>query len=330
MLTIPLDLISITGLFVEAILYGIFACLFAIAVYALFKQRTVNLKLNKPMLTGCLAMFIVSTAHVSANFGRVFNAFQTSPNPSKELALTNAPWYIAKTAIFTVQILLGDMLMLYRLHLVWNGDLRVVVPGSLCVLGSIAAVIGTLILLCSASSPTAAFHLQRWVLSYFSLTLSYNLCSAVSIACRVLLTHRRMQKSGAVVDVRSIIPAAAMIIESASVYSAIWLVFLPLYLSGNYMLYIFLEALVPIVGITFSLIIVRVNFGLSRGTFHQRTSQSTAIVFTPSIPKPAHASTSLSDNQSISNGFESESRGDISLPAWPSVAGHKGNLVMSV
>ncbi|KAH7911151.1 hypothetical protein BJ138DRAFT_1113474 [Hygrophoropsis aurantiaca] len=328
MSTLSLGVVTITALFAEAVLYGIFACLSIIAVYVLFKRRTVNLKLNKPMLTGCLAMFIVATAHVSANFGRVFHTFQTSSNPSEEFALTDAPWYIANTAIFPFQILLGDMMMLYRLHLVWNGDLRVMVPGSLCVLGSAAAVIGTLTLVCSASSPTAAFHLQRWALSYFGLTLSYNICGAVSIAYRILLAHKRLQKAGANMDVRSMIPAAAMIIESASVYSAMWLVFLPLYLSGNYMVYIFLQSLVPVVGITFSLIIVRV--GLSSETSHQRMSHSTTIAFAPSVPKPAHASTSFIDNQNVSNDLESESRGDIDLPLWPSIAGHKGSSAVSV
>ncbi|KAH7911150.1 hypothetical protein BJ138DRAFT_1113473 [Hygrophoropsis aurantiaca] len=302
------DVISITGLFVEAILYGIFVCLFVAAVYVLFKQRTVNLKLNKPMLTGCLALFIVSTAHVFTNFGRVFDAFQTSLDPSKELALTDAPWYIAKSALFTVHIVIGDVLVLYRLCLVWNCDLRVVVPGSLCVIGSTAAAIGTVFYLCDPSSPTATFHLQRWALSYFALTFSYNICSAVSIACRIWWIHRRVQRSGASVIGRSIIPAAAMIIESASVYSAIWLVFLPLYLAGNDMLYIFLEALVPIIGITFSLIIVRVGLGLSRETCHQRASQSAAIAFAPSKPKHAHTSTLFTDNLSSD---ECGSRRDI-------------------
>ena len=61
----------------------------------------------------------------------------------------------------------------------------------------------------------------------------------------------------------SVFPAAMIIIESGSIYSACLIILLSLYLSGSFAQYILLDAVTQMIGIVFSLIIVRVGLGLS-------------------------------------------------------------------
>ncbi|KAF5311110.1 hypothetical protein D9619_007638 [Psilocybe cf. subviscida] len=67
-------------------------------------------------------------------------------------------------------------------------------------------------------------------------------------------------------------PAAAIIIESGVVYSSCMIILIALYASGSYAQNIVLDALTQILGIVFSIIIVRVAVGASGATPLKRAS----------------------------------------------------------
>ncbi|KIK54235.1 hypothetical protein GYMLUDRAFT_249693 [Collybiopsis luxurians FD-317 M1] len=222
-------------------------------------------------------MFLLATIHVGVDLRRVLDAFLHTNNAIAYLSEVNTAAYSVKSLAYCIQTLLGDGFVLYRLYLVWNGDKRVVLPLLVCFVASFGVGIGTLQAFARASPEAPVFitELQQWVVSFFSLTLATNFLCTSLIAARIWWTHRRMTGTDMAVFGRSTMPAAVVIIESGAIYSACLIILLSLYLSGSFAQYIALDAVIQVIGIVFSLIIVRVGLGLSSETIAQTRSVTT-------------------------------------------------------
>ncbi|PPQ96024.1 hypothetical protein CVT25_013886 [Psilocybe cyanescens] len=273
--SIGIDTVSLVSIFVESILYGLFIVLFiASTVILLQKSRASRDAINRPMLIASVVMFILATIHVGSDLRRVLDAFinsATTPGgPVAFLNEVNAPIYVLKSTAYAIQTLVGDAFILYRLHLVWNGDKRIVAPILICFIASIGVAIGALQGFARASPDDPVFidSLQHWIVSFFSLTLFTNFSSTLLIAFRIWLVHRRSR--GIMRSGDSVLPAMVIIIESGSIYSACLIILLSLYLSGSFAQYILLDA-----GVVFSLVIVRVALGISSEAAPSRTKLTT-------------------------------------------------------
>ncbi|KIK50051.1 hypothetical protein GYMLUDRAFT_253312 [Collybiopsis luxurians FD-317 M1] len=276
---IQIDAVSLVSIFVECILYGYFSILFAITLYVLFIKRTRHQPLNKPMVVVSIMMFLLATVHVGVDLRRVLDAFLHTNNPIANLSAVNTATYLVKSTAYCIQTLIGDGFVLYRLYLVWNGDKRIVLPLLVCFVASIGVGIGALQGFAQASPEAPVFitKLQQWIVSFFSLTLATNFSCTSLIAARIWWSHQRMTGSTMAVFGRSMIPAAIVVVESGAIYSACLIILLSLYLSGSFAQYIALDAVTQVIGIVFSLIIVRVGLGWSSETMVQ-TRTATAFV----------------------------------------------------
>ena len=110
----------------------------------------------------------------------------------------------------------------------------------------------------SPDAPIFVSSLQKWIVSFFSLTLFTNFSSTsefngvtvltdyltfiilVLIAFRIWWMYR--QTRDLVNSGRSVLPAMVVIIESGSIYSVCLVILLSLYLSGSFAQYILLDA----------------------------------------------------------------------------------------
>ncbi|THU98438.1 hypothetical protein K435DRAFT_660995, partial [Dendrothele bispora CBS 962.96] len=256
--------------------------LFVIALYVLLVKQKKHQTLNKPMIVVSIVMFLLATVHAGVDLRRVLDAFLHTDNPTGYLSKVNTVAYSVKSTAYCIQTLVGDGFVLYRLYLVWNGDKRVVIPLLICFIASIGVGIGALQGFARASPQAPVFitELHQWIVSFFSLTLVTNFCCTTLIAARIWWSHRRMAGNNMAVYGRSVMPAAVIIIESGAIYSVCLIILLILYLSGSFAQYIALDAVSlswEVVGIVFSLIIVRVGLGLSSETLVQ-TKTTTAFV----------------------------------------------------
>jgi len=273
--SIGIDTVTLVSIFVESILYGIFVVLFIASTFILLRKfRSANNTVNKPMLTASFTMFTLATVHVGVDLRRMLDAFLHSSDhggPVAVLGRVDVPIYVLKSTAYAMQTLVGDAFILYRLHLVWSGDRRVVFPILICFIASIGVGIGALQAFARASSDAPVFiiHLQRWIVSFFSLTLATNFSSTILIAIRIWWMHGRTKdlvRAG-----RSVLPAMVVIIESGSIYSVCLVILLSLYLSGSFSQYIVLDAVTQVIGVVFSLVIVRVALGVSSETVNTRS-----------------------------------------------------------
>jgi len=251
---------TLVSLFVESILYGLFILLFVLANSILLGKKKRAMGINKPMVFASFIMFILSTVHIAIDMRRAMDAFLDG----RSIAAVNTPSYVLKSTAYCMQTLVGDGFMLFRVYLVWNGDKRACLPILVCFIASIGTGIGAIqgFTRVKSSDPVFVSELHNWIVSFFSLTLFTNFSCTSLIAGRIWWIHRQVGRA-AEVSGRGLGPAIIIIIESGAIYSVCLILLLSLYLSGSYAQYVLLDGVVQVVGVVFSMVIVRVGLGIS-------------------------------------------------------------------
>jgi len=275
--TITLDRASLTALFLEALLYGAFVILYILAMWAVYLKSRQEKKINYPLPVVSSTMFILATMHLGIDLKRAILAFidfRNAPGgPNSILGDVSNFVYIFKSSVYVFQTTLGDGFVIYRLFIVWAGDYRIIIFPVLMLLGGVAAGIGACFSFSIAAASGSIFKitLGHWIVSYFSITIALNVLCTALIAWKIWSINHQSARAG---DLNSVI---VIIVESGAIYSATLLTLLILYELGNFGQYLVLDAVNPIIGITFTLIIIRVSLGLSVSS--GRTGSS-ARVFT--------------------------------------------------
>ncbi|KAF7310274.1 hypothetical protein MIND_00401400 [Mycena indigotica] len=254
---------TLIALFVEAVLYGLFILLFALAMSVLLGKRKRSASGTRPLLVASITMFILGTIHIAIDLRRAMDSFLYHKN----IAPVSTPGYLLKSTAYAMQTLVGDSFMIYRVYLVWNGDKRVLFPLLVCLLGGFAAGAGALQSFAATKHATTGdpiflINLHNWIVSFFSLTLFTNATCTLLIAGRIYLINRSTAASATVFG-RGLGPAIMIIVESGAIYSCALVILLALYVQGSYAQYILLDAETQIVGVVFTMIIVRVGMGLA-------------------------------------------------------------------
>ncbi|KAH8111780.1 hypothetical protein DFH11DRAFT_1611931 [Phellopilus nigrolimitatus] len=262
-----LDEASLLALMVESVFFGLFTMLFAITIYILFFRQRKLQRLNKPILSVSIVMYVVAFAHIIISTRRVVLAFINERDelggPDAYFAATSDTLYLFKVGLYTIQTLVGDAFLIYRLSVVWSGDKRLVYPAILLLLGGFVCGLVAEIYAGLSTSPTGAVfvpRLKHWILAFFSLTLFTNFSCTALLAFKLWWTERQL--AGFETSNR-LLPVMAIIIESGALYSACLISLMASYATESWAGYIALDITTQMIGIVFSLIIVRIGLGLS-------------------------------------------------------------------
>ncbi|KZP24249.1 hypothetical protein FIBSPDRAFT_822382 [Athelia psychrophila] len=235
-------------------------------VVLFLRKRRVNSSLNVPLISVSIAMFVLATIHIGVDLSRLLTALFHAQNVHGGtiglLSQVNSVHYLLKSTAYTIQTIIGDGFLLYRLAKVWGNGRKILWPLLIPFAGSIACGTGTMVSFARVSSDDSVFVMQlhNWIISFFALTLFTNFIATFLIAFRIWRTHRR---AGGLTIGRSLVPTIVLVIESGAIYSATLVILISLYLSGSYAQYIALDAVTQIIGVVFSLVIVRVGLGLT-------------------------------------------------------------------
>ncbi|KAJ7924222.1 hypothetical protein B0H13DRAFT_1864097 [Mycena leptocephala] len=257
---------TLISLFVESILYGLFILLFVFSISILLGKKKQGMRINKPMVSASIIMFILSTVHLGVDLRRAMDTFLHG----ESIAAVNTASYIVKSTAYYLQTVTGDGFMLFRVYLVWNADNRACLPIFVCFITSVAMGIVTIHEFARVSPSDPVFvKPHNWIVSFFSLTLFTNFSCTLLIAGRIWWINRQAGSAAEKISGRKLGPTIIIIIESGAIYSACLIILLSLYASGSYAQYIVLDGVVQVVlgsslqGVVFSLIIVRVGLGLT-------------------------------------------------------------------
>ncbi|KAF7353826.1 hypothetical protein MVEN_01068200 [Mycena venus] len=250
---ISLDRASLIALVLETFSLGIFTVLCGATVRVIFKRRFSNNPLMLPTL--CL-IWILSIVHWIIDVVRAMDAFLNSPlGALAYYADVSNPLQAAKTAVYVTLTLSGDFFVIYRCYVVWNRSWLVVVLPILLWTGT--GVVGyatTHAFLQTHHGGIFLTQLKPWVTSFICMTLSTNVVCTILIAYRILRTRMTLHKNSGGSRVYS---ALIIFLESAATYSSALIVLVTVYLLNSNAQFIVLDVTAPLIGITFSMIILR-------------------------------------------------------------------------
>nr|VWO96604.1 N/A [Ganoderma boninense] len=289
-----LPTIELICLFVETLIFGAFAVLYSIAVWLLIGGRTDR---RRPRSRACLwmlgtstTMFVLALAHVVCDVHRAVKGLivgsRTLDGAEQFYGTLSETTQVLKSILYVVQTLVGDAFVIYRLHVIWNRSVSIIVlPAVLlagtCITGLIACQHMTRI---EGLGVIFAQTLAPWITSFFALSLTTNVLAAgerafaqvifmkaltfvrntlpVLISGRIIWSNYNMRKyragyPGAVVANWGVVE---LVVQSAAIYTCVLILLLGTYLSGSNVQYIFRDALQPsLIGFVFTLIIIRVR-----------------------------------------------------------------------
>jgi len=175
--------------------------------------------------------------------------------------------------VFTLSQWLCDGLIIWRYMLIYRGCnvpvwIVMFIP---CFLFLGSFVTGTLFLLqISAASPFVSAKLD-WTIPYFSISLAINLFVTIAIVSRLLLFRRRIASVLGPSHGTQYTSVAAMIIESAALFSVFSVLFLVPFGLKSSMASIFLESMGQVQACATLLIILRAASGKAWSANTQRT-----------------------------------------------------------
>ncbi|KAJ7713304.1 hypothetical protein B0H16DRAFT_1506086 [Mycena metata] len=283
MLLLSIEKICIASLACEALCYGFFLCIFIVAVYAHLKvsRRTTNTTI---LFAISCAMFIVATWHfgitvyrivygladidtqenrASAAFIAIPSAIASAISYSQTGFLANPhSWHaLMRDALYIAQCILGDSVAIYRCWILWDRDFRVIAVPLILLVGTIVS--GAMV--CQRLSTLASYStifdpaVWDWLVAFYSLGLGQNTMTTGLMASRLWLVGRRSQAY----NIRGRSPffsTMRLLVESAALYFALQISVLVVFLVKSNIQLVLLGSIPPVIGVTFTVIIIRVAF----------------------------------------------------------------------
>ncbi|OJA20169.1 hypothetical protein AZE42_08161 [Rhizopogon vesiculosus] len=213
------------------------------------------------MLVAACSLFLLGTMHVIVDANHVWQGFISSGNADQYFDDVSKDTF--KNAIYELETLVGDAILIYRCYVVWGRIQVIIIP----IIGWLAvAATGTHAVwsISQLSSTTANIVFQKetgqWIISFYSVALVTNLISTSYdpfsiLALRLWLLHR--SSTGIQMTRSHVYPILLIIIECGALYSMSLVTMLATYLAASNSAYIVIDMIGQIIPITFCLIITR-------------------------------------------------------------------------
>ncbi|KZV60852.1 hypothetical protein PENSPDRAFT_619755 [Peniophora sp. CONT] len=307
---IEIDVSELAGIVCEGILFGTFLTLVLTALWILFEKRGRGQR-NLPFIGAALVMLGLSFAQIIVDTINIFRAFIPLDRAQRILFLVNVtePIFAAKHSIFFTQMLVGDAIVIFRAYIVWDRNYWVILVPVLCWIGSGVSAYQTIWAVRHIASASIVGE-TKWGLAVFALSLSANGIATGLIAWRILKHARAMSRS-VVSSGPRLGPVARIVLESGAVNAAYLLAYLIVLQSGSHGLEIMANISTPLVGIIYSVVIIRATrSSRSSNTMSSRSIGSQPPTTTSGAVFSVHRH--YGDSQAAEYGQQSDS-GHIEL-----------------
>ncbi|KAJ7924140.1 hypothetical protein B0H13DRAFT_2315751 [Mycena leptocephala] len=263
-----MSLISVEKTFIvsqacEATCYGFFLCIFILSVYTHLNVSRRTTHTNIMFAMAC-AMFIVSTSHFVIIFYRtVYGLLEMATTQGGSAAFLANPrsWHaIMRDALYMTQCILGDSVAIYRCWILWDRDFRVV---ALPLVFLVASIVSGSTACQRLSTVTSYGHIfdpavWDWIAVFYALALGQNTITTGLMAFRLWSVDRRSKAYN--VGRSQFFSTMLLLIESAALYFVLQVLVLAAFLAKSNIQLVLLGSIPPIVGITFTLVTIRVAF----------------------------------------------------------------------
>ncbi|KAK7438192.1 hypothetical protein VKT23_018123 [Stygiomarasmius scandens] len=254
------DTAALLAISFESGLYGFSVWMFAETM----KELLFGGNINRKMAVVAFSFFLLSTAHVITDLIRLKIGFidlrdTFRGGPAAYFSNATQPLFCIRSAFYLAQTLLADAVVVYRCHTVWRPVSAhvMLIPLSLW-LGLLATSVGAFYNLGVAtrnSGGAEIFAFAEWINGFFGMSLATNLIGTGLLAYRIWRineTTAQFRNQG------FMLPVFRVIIDAGILYSVTLTITLVTFEVRSNAQTICLDILMPIIAISFYMIILRV------------------------------------------------------------------------
>ncbi|KAG1804079.1 hypothetical protein EV424DRAFT_310197 [Suillus variegatus] len=264
----PLDSAALMSTVLEGILYGFSVLMFIGTIWALTHERHMR-SVNRLITAVAVLLFVLSTAHMVVDIIRTeeglvqrHNILQSGPEAffteiSRETIMIH-------NAIYVLQTLLGDGVVIYRCYIVWRSIWIIILPSMMWCSVAVTGV-------CSiykfwyasiiSGNVVGLLVIRDWISAFYALTLATNLLSSGLLAYRIWkIEHNVASSCTTKITTTSIL---RVVMDAAILYSIALLCTLIGVVCSNNGSLVMIDMLTSIISITFYMVIIRIAMGKS-------------------------------------------------------------------
>ncbi|EGN93445.1 hypothetical protein SERLA73DRAFT_189617 [Serpula lacrymans var. lacrymans S7.3] len=237
-----------------------------------------------PIFVATVLLFITVTAHWITTFLRLFQAFviyESGTSPLMFYGDLSQTTEVVKTGLLMASLINGDAMIIYRLWLIWNRKFCVIIFPLCTLIGLTICGVGITYQFTQYHIGEDVFLTQagRWITSDCVFTICTNIYSTcLMIAWKVWSTNKISRAHGH--TGMSLLPILATLVESAALYTTWTILFFVTYQSHTNFQFTVVDTWVPMAGIAYMLINVRVGLGWA-----QSSNQSSFASQEPAITR---------------------------------------------
>ncbi|KAJ7243910.1 hypothetical protein B0H12DRAFT_815983 [Mycena haematopus] len=261
---------ALVGAILETLAYGLYLSYFLQGLQIIFRRKNGQGHISVRLLLTSLVLFFLITMRMILDNKAVVEAFTYDPVLpfAADLYLEDfGNGAMFRTGTYIALTIVADIFVVYRVYAIWGGNLIVAALPALLAIADI--VTGALFIqaireLAAGTSPDGK-NVSTHAIVFYSFTLALNVICTLLISLRIYVTKRRLEGL-TMVALLDIGTTMTILIESAAIYSVCLIAMMVPTVQGNNVQYCILSVMPGIVGIAFSLIIVRIGSGLSPAT----------------------------------------------------------------
>jgi len=139
----PMGKISMIGIWVETVLYGVNCVMYGLCMFILLRERKAP-TVRWVLVMMCTILFLLSTAHVGASLQQLLDAFIYAPADVPDYSTTY--WLdnyttprVLKDNLYITMVLAQQLIVIWRFYVVFMYDRRVVIFPVILMAGSVGA-----------------------------------------------------------------------------------------------------------------------------------------------------------------------------------------------
>ncbi|EJU05427.1 hypothetical protein DACRYDRAFT_103912 [Dacryopinax primogenitus] len=256
---IPVDRATLAGLFASSVLYGMFLMLLASCLYVLLCRRN-TLNPNYLLILAACLMLVVNTFILAFSFSRVLDAFiylkGNTTSPDEYLTMLSQWKEVARTSACSFYIFVADLTLIYRCWIVWSRSFAIVFFPIMIHIAYMVTSIFLNVNLAHLPQGATIFDpaVKSWIAAALAISSGQNVIVTSLIAFKILSVNIRATGK----RLGTLSKTVQIIVESGLTYVITVLVYLITYTANSNAQYVMIDILNPIIGITFSLLVVRV------------------------------------------------------------------------
>ncbi|KAA1474405.1 hypothetical protein DENSPDRAFT_781758 [Dentipellis sp. KUC8613] len=241
------------ALFLETFLYGILVTLYCDLLLSMHTKRTST---KIVMISVASVLLALSTANILIDVFRALNALVYAPQgASAYYSALGDPLVVTKTALYVTQTLFGDSVIIWRCYVVFDRHLLSIrLPGTILLFNSGIGYYVCYVFSQAKPGETNFDVADRWITTFFSLTMAINILCTGAILWRIYVTSDFPTTSNS-----PLWPVVVAVIETGAIYTLAVLSVLVAYSMDSNGQYPARDIVQPLVGIVFILIALQRN-----------------------------------------------------------------------